>query len=158
MKKVRREVFETNSSSTHSICIAKTGQVRLPQNTTLIVGEFGWEVDAHYDAQTKASYLYTGLLGNGRTEDVDKLVTILEKNGVSVYRQEPKKTSWGSDYGYVDHADELNEFLDAVMSDEALLLRFLFLDSSFVETGNDNDEIENSGAPDETHITFYKGN
>lgn len=158
MKKVRTGVFETNSSSTHSICIAKSCTIVIPPSLHLGFGEFGWEIDTHYDATSKASYLYTGLACNDRMDDIDKLVTILESNGVSVSKEEPDMSRGYFGNGYVDHSDELVEFLDAVMTDEEVLIRFLFADASFVETGNDNDDEDLAGAPDDTHDTFYKGN
>jgi hypothetical protein len=67
MKKViRKGVFETNSSSTHSITIADSGKL---QNTLPITDgkifvtceEFGWEQEVHTDAYTKLSYLKTNI-------------------------------------------------------------------------------------------------
>ena len=67
-------------------------------------------------------------------------------------------TSWGFDGGYVDHADELGPFLNAVMDDEEMLMRFLFSGASTIETGNDNDDSDVGVLPEETHDSFYKGN
>ena len=83
-RKIRQGVFETNSSSTHSICIVKTADIRIPASLHLTMGEFGWECENYNDSETKASYLYTGLLGNGREADVEKLIAILSARGVAV--------------------------------------------------------------------------
>ena len=82
------------------------------------------------------------------------------------------------DNGYVDHGDELAEFLDIILSNEDLLMRYLFGDST-VYTGNDNQDNDPSGCniaeaeyydwgankwmPNPYHDTenyeyFYKGN
>ena len=71
----RRGVFETNSSSTHSIHIDESAELldTLPLNEgffykhedrwvdegalVLEGGEFGWEIYDHYDALTKANYM-----------------------------------------------------------------------------------------------------
>ena len=61
MQKIRKNVFETNSSSTHSICIAKDMELIIPTSIHFEFGEFGWEVDTLSSVYEKASYLYTGL-------------------------------------------------------------------------------------------------
>ena len=61
MIKVRQGVFETNSSSTHSICIAQTTDYIIPDKVSFSVGEFGWEVDKLSSLSEKASYLYTAI-------------------------------------------------------------------------------------------------
>jgi hypothetical protein len=43
MKQIRKGVFETNSSSTHSICIAKDDGLTIPKSLHFDFGEFGWE-------------------------------------------------------------------------------------------------------------------
>ena len=58
MKQIRKGVFETNSSSTHSICIAKDAELTIPQSLHFSFGEFGWECDTLYSVSEKASYLY----------------------------------------------------------------------------------------------------
>ena len=61
---IRHGVFETNSSSTHSISIddkeflLDTLVVNSSGNVEIEVGEFGWEQDTYRDASTKASYLH----------------------------------------------------------------------------------------------------
>lgn len=65
-KKIRMNVFETNSSSCHSISINNNN---LPEYETLLpsddgyvhcgFGEFGWEVEDYADVETKLSYALT---------------------------------------------------------------------------------------------------
>lgn len=67
MRKIRKNVFETNSSSMHSVCI--TGKKKLDKpNLPILCGtnkilarfdEFGWEVENYNDQYTKLSYLLT---------------------------------------------------------------------------------------------------
>jgi hypothetical protein len=66
MLKIRQGVFETNSSSTHSICIAKKAELNIPKHVYFDFGEFGWECDTLRSLSKKASYLYTGLIANER--------------------------------------------------------------------------------------------
>lgn len=41
MYQIRKGVFETNSSSTHSICISKTPVKNLPEFVRFVPGEYG---------------------------------------------------------------------------------------------------------------------
>ena len=54
--------------------------------------------------------------------------------------------------------DELEEFVDAVCSDEDMLMNYLFSDNSYVATGNDNDDNEPVINVDYPHKEFYKYN
>ena len=54
--KVRKNVFETNSSSTHSICVTKNNIVDEKQNhIEFTIGEFGWEIDEYCSPYTQSS-------------------------------------------------------------------------------------------------------
>lgn len=79
MKQIRRGVFETNSSSTHSICISKEPAKNLPSKVTFGMGEWGWSEGEETDT---ASYLYTAMIDNGRHGDLETLEEILKKHGV----------------------------------------------------------------------------
>ena len=139
-RQIRSSVFETNSSSTHSIAIPKNG-VSIGKSINFNIGEYGWE-NACVDA---ANYLYTAILYvysyEVAEEKIENLKRVLDANEVSYQFEEPKYwTSDGGysylDNGYVDHGYELTEFLEAVFSDDDLLMRYLF--GGFVYTGNDN--------------------
>src|SRR5690348_3254391 len=124
-QKVRESVFETNSSSTHSICIAKDAEIILPESLHFSFGEFGWEHGSLGSTGEKASYLYTGLVANGRQDDFKAIVAVLEGAGVEVTFEEPVFTNhkdgtpktYADNEGYVDHSDELVSFLNAVCED-----------------------------------------
>lgn len=129
MISIRRNVFETNSSSTHSICISKQ-HTTWGDNVAFRKGEFGWENDTVYDT---ASYLYTGILEQENSEELlDKLKSILDDHEVKYSFQKAEKF-----YGYVDHGYELCDFINTLLDDEDMLCRFLFGDS-VIYTGNDN--------------------
>ncbi len=171
-KKIRKGVFETNSSSTHSICIAKEAELSIPRSLHFEFGEFGWEQSTLDSMYEKSTYLYTGLVANGRMEDVEKVKSMLSEAGIEVSFEEPvfeTHTYTGSDGlpkeyttckngGYVDHSDELSGFLNAVCADKGMLLRYLFSDLSFIITGNDNDESDVDIKVDYAYDEFYKGN
>lgn len=178
MLQIRKNVFETNSSSTHSICISKK-PIDVPTGKMVYFsfGSYGWENDTVNDT---ASYLYTGIMdNNNRDENLKKLKKMLDEMGVFYEFEVPVFDNYGYfDGGYVDHADRLNPFIIAVLSDKDLLARYLFGDS-FIETGNDNQDAYPSGCnicdaevyDDDTHTYvknpyydpehydyFYKGN
>ncbi len=168
----RKSVFETNSSSTHSICVALNQELTLPKSIHFGFGEFGWEVGKLKRASSKASYLYTGLINNGRQDDFNRIADIIRSRGIQVTAEEPVFTKHqyttkegsvreyvnGENTGYVDHEDELNPFLDAMCNDEGKLMNFLFSDFSFVLTGNDNDDSDVSINVNYPYEEYYKGN
>jgi hypothetical protein len=62
MKTIRRSVFETNSSSMHSISLASNGKIQVPLFPLVLeCGEFGRGYDEFNDPQTKLSYVLTML-------------------------------------------------------------------------------------------------
>ena len=149
-RQIRRSVFETNSSSTHAICISK-GDYNIINHIDFDVGDFGWECETYRTLHSKASYLITAILDlDKETSDnyLNKLTDILDNNGIEYTLPELKvgsyeygeKTVYYYDIdGYIDHASETKEFLDAVLLDSNTLFRYLFGDSMII-TGNDNDD------------------
>lgn len=145
-RQIRNSVFETNSSSTHSIAISKQPVV-IGKYIRFDIGEFGWE----NDCVDTADYLYTAILEQDNRDDLlNRLKEILDKYSIEYEFAEPLwcKSSYGNgnylDYGYIDHSYELRGFLDSILSDEDLLMRYLFGDSN-VYTGNDNQDNEPIG-------------
>lgn len=158
-RQIRNGVFETNSSSTHSIAISKK-PATIGKNIRFRIGEFGWA----NDVVNTADYLYTAILErDDRHELLDKLKNILEKHAIEYSFEEPKYwiCSSGHAYlgnGYIDHGYELGEFLYTILSNEDLLMRYLFGDS-VVYTGNDNQDSEPGGCniADEYYWTEENG-
>lgn len=138
MKQIRRGVFETNSSSTHSICISKA-PVTVGEYVLFGVGEYGWEDDC----VDIVDYLYTAILEQSdRDELLTKLKNILDNHNIKYKFKTPKYWTSSSGNKYlddcgIDHAGETRDFIDAVLSDDDMLMRCLFGDSC-VYTGNDN--------------------
>lgn len=145
MINIRKGLFETNSSSTHAICIGKNNHnLEIPSELTFQVGEFGWENEVYYDVTTLASYLYTALTsrydGKELTEHINHIYTLLGHNGCKATFIEPNVDRWGFTEGYIDHSEELGDFLNKVLSSDKALLRYLFSPDSFIIIGNDNEE------------------
>lgn len=127
---IRRGVFETNSSSVHSISIIKDNfKNSLPVKFTIDCdGEFGWEVDTFDDAQSKAAYMYQAIvyyptLDSKRKYDanvakeilqslMNKFIKNIESYGIEVdckYRFtkiESNEIEPGKTYDYVVFVDE----------------------------------------------------
>lgn len=145
-RQIRSSVFETNSSSTHSIAISKKPVV-IGRSIHFRIGEFGWENGC---ADT-ADYLYTAILEqDDRNDLLDRLKEILDNYSIEYEFEEPEwhKSSFGDgewlEYGYIDHSNETREFIFAVLNDKDLLMRCLF-GNSCVYTGNDNQDAHPSG-------------
>lgn len=146
MIQVRQGVFETNSSSTHSICIPKKCD-KIINHVDFRIGEYGWE----NDEADPASYLYTGILYAYKKDEaqelINKIANILSTNGISFTFKKPEWKTWGEyqylENGYVDHGEELIPFIQAVVNDEDTLLRYL--SKGIVYTGNDGEDPQPSG-------------
>ena len=124
---VRHCVFETNSSSTHSIVISKNTVTDFPKSIEFCQGDYGWE----FEQYSLPNYLYTAIRNSTHVDEyIEKLKSVLDKHNIEY-------TLDDSYEGYIDHEYELEDFLEAVFSDEDLLLRCLFGDS-VVYTGNAN--------------------
>lgn len=151
MIQIRQGVFETNSSSTHSICISREHVDADGCHVDFHFGEFGWE---NGDADV-ADYLYTAIYEldpNGDDGLLDKLKEILDSHGISYTFEKPKPVhydygggdEWDElDVGYIDHAYDTYEFVHTVLDNDDMLIRYLFSDSH-VYTGNDNYYEKNS--------------
>lgn len=173
MKQVRKGVFETNSSSTHAICIAQENTFpSLPVKLQFGFDEFGWEENTLFAPIDKANYLYTGICEyyseseEERTKVLDFIRDTLAEYGVTAYFKKPKFRKFISEdrqysifeSGCIDHSGELADFLNAVLSDKLILISYLFSDRSYVETGNDNSSHNVTIDADYPHWEFYKWN
>lgn len=149
MRQIRYGVFESNSSSTHSIAIPKSYD-----NVNYIsfrIDEFGWE----WREVDPADYFYTAIYETSDSaseveEKIEKLKNILDSHGIGYHFGEVEYHIYHSDYdnkdylrldyGYIDHGNELTDFVDELLNDGDKLVRFL--SRGFVFTGNDNSDAE----------------
>lgn len=174
MIKIRRNVFETNSSSVHSIVVCNEA---LPDNCSSFIffqlGEFGWSMGVLDDTLERASYFYTAACELRQHDVANEIIDLLAPFGIECMfdeENEPDYTNYDGfnalNNGGIDHVDECQEFVDALMNDGEMLAHFLLDDRSFVITGNDNcDDIDREWmenkerkADSYAHTTFYKGN
>ncbi len=146
---IRQSVFETNSSSTHSISIAE--EISMLMDTDLIPdetatieltgGEFGWEWEKYNDAPTKANYAAVFSKNNPDWRELLSNVICKQTGAINVLFNNME----GS---YIDHQSDAGEggaAMEAFESEEKLR-QFIFNKNSWLFTGNDN------GTPDPT---FY---
>lgn len=166
---VRKNVFETNSSSVHTITMSKDWNSHkkntIPEKLEFHTSCYGWEVEKYDTPNERASYLYTALaiMSNDTLEDDKRVITdILAKHGCEAVFEDVPQNSWHS--CYIDHGNELDTFLGVVMSREDALMQYLFGDSC-VYTYNDNmsyydmpysKEIDNLS--DDDYYKIRKGN
>lgn len=128
-KLIRSNVYETNSSSSHSVSIAdETKEFVLDtiypdQNgvVTLTGGEYGWEWFKTNDAMEKANYAVQSL---GLTDTLKEV--IMEQTGAT-------DVVFKDNDGYVDH-----DSYGVSPSDPYELKQFIFNKNSWLFGGNDN--------------------
>jgi hypothetical protein len=159
MISIRNGVFETNSSSTHSIAIPQ-GAIKIPKYINFCLGEYGWETGS----PNPASYLWTAICYN-HPENIakyrNKLSKICDKYSIGRDYQMPEYDECGyMKYGYIDHGDELNDFINMLFEDEDKLIKFI--SDGLVFTGNDNcdedREYINRKKEFVNYDWYYKGN
>ena len=171
MIKIRNGCFETNSSSVHAMIIAKKNVDPMDTTVNFNIGEFGWEECEYHDIDDKASYFYTAACAVKGYDVSDEITNILSSYGIKckfgIAKFESYKSSYNNktytylDNGYIDHDEDCADFVNTLMNDADMFVRFLFNDDSFVHTGNDNsemewfDEVRSTWYP---HDMFVKGN
>lgn len=169
MFNIRNCLFETNSSSTHSIGIQKNNQaLSIPTKLTIAPGEYGWNHDVLSSPEELGSYLYTAILNlyddpKQRSEWKTYLYDVCYANGCELEFVEPTINSFGFYDYYIDHVDELEEWLHKLRHNSKRLLRFLFGEHSFIITSNDNDGHEYIEEMEKLLVnkdieTYFKGN
>ncbi len=143
MHKIRHGIFETNSSSSHSIVIAagacKDTLGVDPDGIVRIQGrDFGWEIDEYRDAMTKASYCLTYVKSNKLTEQEAMLrEVILEHTGAKdVEFIAPCPGAEWAEWGSIDH--QSSDVCRDAFGSELTLRQFLFCGDSILRTDNDN--------------------
>ena len=173
---VRKNCFETNSSSIHAIVVNPSAELMIPRNNVIefTLGAFGWELTQYTTIEDRASYLWTTILTmyeefrdlddvQYRTKDtlewVDYITEVLDRNDIEAEFKWPEKPDLYR--FYVDHVDWLDKWLDDLKNDKALLLAFLLGSDSEIRTGNDNvtdDRRVNTEPPESTWYSYVKAN
>ena len=161
---IRHSVFETNSSSCHSISVVKGMELNnLPYvdtNGNIEIGsqEFGWEIDSYNDFYSKAAYLAI-YIRDWSGNDLERFREIFESvikevtgcNTVTYednfwdfetkeYDYEGQKRSYKNQLGggYIDHQSVDGQELHYMFDDLKEMKSFLFCNQSILHTDNDN--------------------
>lgn len=137
-ERIRLGIFETNSSSSHSITIdmkgARTAKIPLGDDGKchIYTGEFGWEEEFYSDAPTKASYALTFAMHDAERQALLRSV-IARAMGIK-----EEDVVFHADIGnsYIDHQSE-DVCYKAFDSNDALAA-FIFAPTSALQTDNDN--------------------
>lgn len=136
-KQIRQGVFETNSSSTHSVSIPEEINPLFTKNTLIsdennnIIlhgGEFGWEIEDYTDALTKANYVATAVKW-----DEDKLQLLEE---VIKEKTSCNKVIFNLDDSCIDH-QSIGRF-NFLFKSKKSLSDFIFNTQCILHTDNDN--------------------
>lgn len=162
MRQCRRGCFETNSSSTHAICIPKNGKTIENSHIDFRLHKYGWE----QRIVSPENYLYTAICvcfddADERADILDRLRNALEAHNITYTSEDPYYTSfewgnstyWACTNGSVDHPEDLHEWIYELIEDENKLLRFL--STGYVITGNDNAEDERLKNIDKENFDVY---
>lgn len=150
MKQIRKGVFETNSSSTHSITISGEDKFVYPKFLPNIsFGEYGWEQESYSDFVDKLSYVITMIATKNSPKNIGEFLDLkefiwlkeaVEQHCGELLYIETLHSDWNP-FGYIDH--QSNDILDEFLSDDELefkvkVLDFIFNEKYGFETGNDN--------------------
>ena len=142
MKTTRSSIFESNSSSSHSLTIS--GKVIRPSklkdmNTYKIYGgEYGWGYETYSDPASKISYTDVEAVSTNNEALKDWLEEIIKE----MYKVDEVVYDFSTEYGngkdhaYIDH-QLYGTVADSVSSKEELE-QFLFGDGSRLIIDNDN--------------------
>lgn len=149
MKTIRKGTFESNSSSTHSICISSRAKGRdtLPVEHGCVYiecAEFGWGWEHYNDAYTKACYVATALRDSGDFTELEWAIKD-ELGDVTVVI----KTD--NDFAYIDHQSR-----GVPPSDRVSIREFIFDRSQILVTGNDNSDAPIGFLKEELQYLKYK--
>jgi hypothetical protein len=149
MKKIiRNGVFETNSSSAHSISISKCDQefiidtIYPDQDGVILVKgeEFGWAWEKFNDSMTKLAYVMQDQQGKH-----DEIIEVVKEQTGAL------EVVFVENGGYIDHESYGTAY--DVCHDKDSIKNFVFNKNSWLFTGNDN------GEPDPTFfdVPEFKG-
>jgi hypothetical protein len=135
MKKiVRKSVFETNSSSAHSLSLAKCDQefvmdtIYPDQDGVILVKgeEFGWAWLKFNDAMTKLAYL----MQDQGSSHMDEIIEVVKEQTGAL------EVIFDENGGYIDH-ESYGTAYEACHSKDSIK-NFIFNKNSWLFTGNDN--------------------
>lgn len=147
---IRRDnVFETNSSSSHSVAIASGVPIwdTIPTDDcgyiTIESQEFGWQIEKSNNPAIKAAYAFQSFLDPNKHELIKNIIK--EVTGCNIVTFYDPPTKYSESQGYIDHQststlnEALNKFITEDRGNEVDFLRnFIFNTNSILALGSDN--------------------
>lgn len=149
-QQIRYGTFETNSSSTHSLTMGTGKLVAQPFDKDILragvvkvhPGEYGWEFYRYYTPREKLNYLVSQALGNGRMVSHGTTQELLEESPKLAMLAKVVKEYTGCDIEIVKGQPSIDHDSLGVGHElyetESTLKKFLFDETAFIQTGNDN--------------------
>lgn len=157
---IRRSVFETNSSSSHSLTVRERDLAQMPfDEQTMRQGvvyvspdHYGWEWMRYYQPANKIAYLLAQITGGDLEQghmDSDEFTRFLceQYPDLALICQTVERHTGcivqfqGGECG-IDHESQGNGL--QTLSDPVELEKLLFSPYSYIETGNDNSSAPSS--------------
>lgn len=145
-RKIRKNVFETNSSSSHSLSINKVGiteYLYVDESSNKInvsLGDFGWGYDTYNDPGMKLSYILTMLkeyTGSSCPEELYDTKEFREISTIVSSRCECDGIVIDDFDGYVDHQSV--DTIDSLMKENNCTIEeFIFDPGITLVIDNDN--------------------
>lgn len=144
MKTIRPNVFETNSSSAHTICFpcASACENLNPAPQTLEAygtGEYGWGYDILEKPKDLLDYWLVAVKDTGKGYDSEKLTSIIDYfAGRNITLKIPKDIF--DVIGYIDHqsVDSNCSLLAGFIDNPEALFKFVFCPETKIIIDNDN--------------------
>lgn len=151
-KQIRSSVFETNSSSSHSLTLGKSSlqpliatEDELKTGTVIIhLGEYGWEWARLYSCRNKMSYLATQVKSQYDTHSDAAFNEAISDGPLQMLKDLVLQLTGcqtkfiGVDNSYIDHQSYARGVHLFDNMDE--LKAFLLDETAYIQTGNDNEE------------------
>ena len=156
MKRFRKNIFETNSSSTHSFTIENGSYEIKPEIKPDWYAEFGWQWENWSSPEEKLAYICRCLLSyeyyyksddeeeweeDRLNENIKRILTPFQERLANLGVKFEIPTHKDLEKGYVDHADWYQEEIEEIIETDDELLNFLFNYDCEINGGNDNDSF-----------------
>ena len=177
MVKVRGPMWETNSSSTHSIIVGGEVPEVAPVAITFDLGSYGWGFQALETIGERAAYFYTAACLVKGYDVFPEIEALLRPFGIAAKRDWTQIPNWhvmkhgDSEWKYLTNGDidhsgdpELAAFVEKCMGEGDYLVKYLLGSHSRVITGNDNSDeepfewFEEHSQLEDGDEEWYKGN
>jgi hypothetical protein len=140
---IRNGLFETNSSSVHTLVIGHHGQdifANLPKRVDF---KLDWQYcycNVEDPIQYKANYLYRAIAFDYHPSDsIKQIKEYLDKYNIEYTFENPLESE---DFDFRDGSNGPTEFVDIILQDETTFMYFLFSEDT------DVDIVDNNWYPD----------